>query len=42
LGIPPSRKASADKCSGVLLWFFVWVVLRVDLTWSVAYRPVHG
>src|SRR5436305_7061277 len=27
LGVPPSRKASADKCSGVLLWLFVGLVL---------------
>src|SRR6266478_10173858 len=34
LGIPPSSRkggASADKCSGVLRWFVVGFVLRVDL-----------
>jgi hypothetical protein len=32
LGGPPWRKASADKCSGVLLWLFVEFVLRVGLS----------
>jgi hypothetical protein len=33
--VPPSsrsRGASADTCSGVLVWFFVGLVLGVDLS----------